>query len=149
MVQSTGARDGWNGIPAVNGRGEMRFLLTGKAVTAGVVVEFLPRLMTGAQRPVSLIVEGHASHRSPVVRQFLRQQEGRIRLLCLLPQRPELNPDEQAWWKGKAHGGGRRAVAGKQEMKPILLRALRQLQRAPHKIRAFFCAPETAYAIAA
>ncbi|MGQ9919503.1 MAG: transposase, partial [Bryobacteraceae bacterium] len=149
VVRSTGARYRWNMISAVNGRGDLRFMLTAKAVTAQVFVEFLRRLMTGAQRPVSLIVEGHASHRSPVVRQFLRQQEGRIRLLCLPPQRPELNPDEQAWRKGKAHGGGRRALARRGKVKQHHQRDSRQLQRVPPKIRAFFRAPETAYARAA
>ena len=149
VVRSTGARYRWNMISAVNGRGDLRFMLTAKAVTAKVFVEFLRRLMTGAQRPVFLIVDGHPSHRSSVVRQFLRQHEGRIRLFYLPPNWPELNPDEQVWREVKAHGGGRKAVAGKQEMKQMLLRALRQLQRAPHKIRAFFCTPETAYAMAA
>jgi hypothetical protein len=40
-------------------------------------------------------------------------------------------------------------VASKHELKQHLLRALRQLQRAPHKIRAFFQTSETAYAMAA
>ena len=84
-----------------------------------------------------------------MVRQFLRKHEGRIRLFYLPPNWPELNPDEPVWREVKAHGGGRKAVAGTQEMKQHLLRTLRQLQRAPHKIRAFFCTPETAYVMAA
>ena len=40
-------------------------------------------------------------------------------------------------------------MASKQELKQHLLRALRQLQRAPRKIRAFLQTPETAYAMAA
>jgi len=58
-------------------------------------VEFLRRLITGTQRPVYLIVDGHPSHRSSLVRQFLRNNEGRIRLFYLPPYSPELNPDEQ------------------------------------------------------
>jgi len=149
VVRTIGARYRWNMISAVSARGDMRFMLTAKSVTAKVFVEFLRRLITGAKQPVFLIVDGHPSHRSSLVRQFLRNNEGRIRLFYLPPYSPELNPDEQVWREVKSHGGGRKTVASKQELKQHLLRALRQLQRAPHKIRAFFQTPETAYAMAA
>lgn len=149
VVRTTGARYRWNMISAVSGRGDMRFMLTAKSVTAKVFVEFLRRLITGAKQPVFLIVDGHPSHRSSVVRQFLCNNEGRIRLFYLPPYSPELNPDEQVWREVKSHGSGKKAVASKQELKQHLLRALRQLQRAPHKIRAFFRTPETAYALVA
>ena len=148
VVRTTGARYRWNMISAVNGRGDMRFMLTGKSVTAAVFVEFLRRLIAGDGRPVFLIVDGHPSHRSSVVRQFLQKHEGRIRLFYLPPYSPELNPDEQVWREVKSHGGGRKAITGRNELKRILLSALRRLQRAPQKIRAFFRTPETAYAIA-
>ncbi len=117
-------------ISAVSGRGDMRFMLTEKSVTAKVFVEFMRRLITGVKQPVFLIVDGHPSHRSPVVRQFLRKNEGRLRLFYLPPYSPELNPDEQVWREGKPHGGGRKAVTSKAPLKQHLLRALRQLQRA-------------------
>jgi|GEM_PF-670417 len=77
VVRTTGARYRWNRISAVSARGDMRFMLTAKSVTAKVFVEFLRRLITGTQRPVYLIVDGHPSHRSSLVRQFLRNNEGR------------------------------------------------------------------------
>jgi transposase len=149
VVRTAGARYRWNMISAVSARGDMRFMLTAKSVTAKVFVEFLRRLITGAKRPVYLIVDGRPSHRSSIVREFLRRNEGRIRLFYLPPYSPELNPDEQVWREVKSHGGGRKTVASKQELKQHLLRALRQLQRAPHKIRVAFQTPETAYVLAA
>ena len=80
---------------------------------------------------------------------FSATTKGGIRLFYLPPYSAELNPDEQVWREVKSHGGGRKTVASKQELKQHLLRAMRQLQRAPHKIRAFFQTPETAYAMAA
>lgn len=44
---------------------------------------------------------------------------------------------------------GKKAVVGKQEMRQYLLRALRRLQPAPHRIRALFRYPENASAMAA
>lgn len=49
----------------------------------------------------------------------------------------------------KAHVDGKKAVVGKQEMRQYLLRALRRLQPAPHRIRALFRYPETASAMVA
>lgn len=89
VVRTTGARYRWNMISAVNGRGDMRFMLTGKSVTAAVFVEFLRRLIAGDGRPVFLIVDGHPSHRSSVVRQFLQKHEGRIRLFDHWEERTE------------------------------------------------------------
>jgi transposase len=149
VVRTSGARWRWNMISAVNGRGQMRFMLTEKAVTARVFVEFLRRLITGARGPVFLIVDGHPSHRGSLVGKFLKEHEGRIRLFYLPPYSPELNPDEQVWREVKAHGTGRKAMSGKQELKRQLLSALKKLQRMPEKIRAFFRTPETAYAAAA
>lgn len=148
VVHSSGARHRWNMLSAVSGRGDMRFMLTGKTVTAAVFVEFLRRLITNAKHPVFLIVDGHPTHRSSLVRQFLERQGGRIRLFYLPPYSPELNPDEQVWREVKTHGSGRTSIAGKSELKRILLCSLRRLQRMPEKIRAFFRTPETAYAIA-
>jgi len=149
VVRTTGARYGWNMVSAVSGRGDMRFMLTAKSVTARVFVEFLRRLITGAKQPVFLIVGGRPSHRSSMVREFLGNHERRIRLFYLPPYLPVWNPDEQVWREVKSHGGARKAVASNKELKQHVLRALRQLQRAPHKIRAFFRTPETAYASAA
>ncbi|GIW56463.1 MAG: hypothetical protein KatS3mg082_2867 [Nitrospiraceae bacterium] len=131
-------------ISAVNVRDEMRFTLTEKAVTARVFVGFRRRLITGAPAPVFLIVDGHPSHRGSLVERFLQEHEGQIRLFYLPAYSPELNPDEQVWREVQAHGPGREAVSGKQELKRQLLRALKKLQRTPEKIRAFFRTPEAA-----
>jgi transposase len=148
VVATTGARYRWNMISAVSGRGDMRFMLTGKSITAAVFVEFLRRLIAGTSHPIFLIVDGHPTHRSSLVRQYLEKQEGRLRLFCLPPYSPELNPDEQVWREVKTHGAARKPIAGKNHLKRILLRSLRRLQRMPQTIRAFFQTPETAYAIA-
>lgn len=92
-------------------------MLTAESVTAKVFVEFLRRLITGAKQAVFLIVDGHPSHRPSAVRQFLRINEGRIRLIYLPPYSPDLNPDEQVWREVKPHGSGRRAVASKRKLK--------------------------------
>lgn len=75
----------------------MRFMLTRKAVTAGVFVEFLKRLLQGIKRPVFLIVGGYPVHRSVKVRKSVASTKGALQLFFLPPYSSELNPDEQAW----------------------------------------------------
>jgi transposase len=83
-----------------------------------------------------------------LVRQFLQEQESRIRLFYLPAYSPELNPDEQVWREVKTHGAARKPVPGKDDLRRILLRSLRRLQRMPQTIRAFFQTPDTDYATA-
>ena len=59
--------------------------------------EFLKRLMSGATRPVILVVDGHPAHKSKWVKGYVEQQEGRLTLAYLPPYSPQLNPDEQVW----------------------------------------------------
>ena len=45
-------------ISAINSRGHMRFMIKEKGgVNAVVFIEFLKRMMTGAKRPIFLIVD--------------------------------------------------------------------------------------------
>jgi hypothetical protein len=88
-----------------------------------VFVEFLRRVITGAKRPMLLIVDERPTHRSSIVRKFLRRNEGCIRLFFLPPYSPALNPNEQVWREVKSHGGGRKSVASK-KVKQHLLRPL-------------------------
>ena len=148
VAPTTGARYRWNMLSVVNGRGDLRFMLTDKTVTAAVFVEFLRRLIAKAAAPVFLIVDGHPVHRAVAVRRFLKDNQERLRLFFLPPYSPELNPDEQVWREVKAHGAGRRTVTGQQQRQRLLLGCLRSLQRSPAKIRAFFKTPDTACAIA-
>ncbi len=50
VVRTTGARYRYNMISAVAPKGDLRFMLTKKAVKAPVFVEFLQRLMQGMKR---------------------------------------------------------------------------------------------------
>ena len=148
VVRTTGARYRYNMISAVAPKGDLRFMLTKKAVTAPVFVEFLKRLMQGMTRPVFLIVDGHPVHRSAKVQQYVASTKGRLQLFFLPPYSPELNPDEQVWVEVKSKGIGRRVITSASQMFSTLLGLLRSLQRSPKKIRSFFEHPETCYTIA-
>lgn len=148
VVRATGVRYRYNMISAVTARGELRFMLTKKRVTAPIFVVFLQRLMKGMKRPVFLIVDSHPVHRSVKVQKYVASTKGRLQLFFLPPYSPELNPDEQVWAEVKAKGIGRRIITSSSQMFRTLLGLLRSLQRTPRKIRAFFGHPETRYTLA-
>jgi transposase len=52
--------------------------------------------------PVYLVVDGHPTHRSKLVKQFVASTDGRLKLFVLPAYSPQLNPDE---WVCRVAGG--------------------------------------------
>jgi len=146
IVSTTGARFGMNLISAVSRTGQMHFAVVKGRVTAEVFVEYLRRLIHGRRRPVFLIVDGHPTHKSVMVRQFIEKSKNRLRLFLLPPYSPELNPDEYVWNDLKNHILGRMRITGPDQMRRTVLSRLRWMKMQPAHVASFFCAPETKYA---
>jgi transposase len=144
VVAATGRRFSLNMISAINPRGELRFMLHDGTVTARIFLEFLKRLMVGAQHPIFLIVDGHPIHRSKMVRTYVDSLQGKLQLFFLPPYAPHLNPDEVVWAHVKREVSGR-LVQSKDEMKRLALSALRRIQKLPELIKSFFGQPECSY----
>jgi transposase len=147
VVKTTGARFGFNMLSAVSARGQLRFMIVERRVTAAVFCEFLRRLLQGMTRKIVLIVDGHPTHKAKRVQRFVAAQADRLELCVLPPYSPDLNPDELAWAhvKGKL---GRGAARTKTELKTRAHGILRSLQKRPHLVSHFFQAPSCAYAAA-
>lgn len=148
VVPHTGNRISLNMLSAVNGRGQMRFMVHEGRVNATVFVAFLKRLLHRAPRPVFLVLDGHSAHKAKLVRQYVDSLEGRLRLFFLPPYSPELNPDEQVWNHVKHHGVGRMFVAGKDHLRTLVQAKLRRIQKSRWLIQSFFQLQDTRYAIA-
>ncbi|MFD2837849.1 IS630 family transposase [Azotobacter vinelandii] len=102
VVEVTGRRFSVNMLSAVGTRGEFRFMLHDGTVTASVFREFLKRLLIGAEQPVFVIVDGHPVHKARLVRAFVEEQAGRLKLFHLPPYSPQLNRTSRS-------GGARQA----------------------------------------
>lgn len=147
VVRTTGARYKVNMVSAVSPKGALRFMVVEGAMNGEKFRDFLKRLMHGASKPVFLIVDGHPSHRSRKVKEFVGSTQGMLRLFFLPPYTPEANPDELVWNNLKNQGIGRRALSGGvQELKRLVVSHLRMLQKTPRLIRGFFEHPHTRYA---
>ena len=146
VVQATGRRFSVNMLSAVSAKGEFRFMLHDGTVDAQVFIEFLKRLMVGAKNPVYLIVDGHPIHKAKAVRTFVEEQNGMLKLFYLPPYSPQLNPDEQVWKNVKTRVA-KQVPQNKEELKKMLLGALRRLQKLPAIIQGFFRHPHCQYAM--
>ncbi|WP_423220337.1 transposase [Azotobacter chroococcum] len=111
-------------------------------------VGFMDRfLLIGAEQPVFVIVDGHPVHKARLVRAFVEEQAGRLKLFYLPPYSPQLNPDEQVWGHVK-RSVSRRLVQNREEMKKLALGALRRIQKLPELVKSFFRHPDCRYTAA-
>jgi len=147
VVEATGARHGMSLLSAITSRGQMRFMIKEKGgVNAGVFIEFLKRMMTGAKRPIFLIVDRGPAHIAKKTKAFVASLNGRLRLFYLPPYSPDRNPDELVWKHLKADTVGRMAITDKADFKAKVRASMRQLQSDPKKIRSFYQKPSLKYA---
>jgi len=145
-VSSTGARFSLNMISAITGRGDLRFMTYRGRLNAQQFCLFVDRLMHDSTTPIYLIVDRHPVHRSGAVRQHVQGYHGRLQLIFLPSYAPELNPTEQVWQHVKTHTVGRKVVTGPDQLRSVVLGALRKLQKIPALVAAFFQHPQTKYA---
>lgn len=148
IIEATGARFGLNMIAAVSGLGHMKFMLIQGTITADQICEFLHRLMQDHGRKVFLIWDGHPTHRSKKVKECVKIYKGRLEIYTLPSYSPELNPTEQVWAHVKSNKVGRKTVFGPDQLKTLVIGALRSLQRLPDKVKSFFRHPDCSYTLA-
>jgi hypothetical protein len=92
VVKAIGARHGLNMISAVTAQGLLRFATYTGSFSAARFIEFARKLMADTRGPVYLVVDGHPTHRSKLVKEFVTSTDGALRLLCCLPTRPSSTP---------------------------------------------------------
>src|ERR1700687_1132707 len=147
IVQATGARHGMSLISAVTSRGHLRFMIIDKgSVNADVFIEFLKRLIKGAERKIFLIVDRGSAHRAKKVSAFVQTLGAKLCLFFLPPYAPDRNPDELVWKHLKADTVGRMAVTSKEDFSKKVRRSMRDLQNDARKIISFFQKPSLKYA---
>jgi transposase len=147
VVETTGARHGMSLISAITARGHMRFMIKEKGgVNSQVFIEFLKRLITGARRPIILIVDRGPAHISKKTKAFVESLNGKLRLFYLPPYSPDRNPDELVWKHLKADTVGRMTIASRADFTSKVRSSMRQLQNDPAKIRSFYQKPSLKYA---
>lgn len=96
-------------------------------------------------RPVFLIVDGHASHRSKKTKDWVEATGGRLTLFQLPAYSPQLNPDEWVWRNVKGHRVGRAGITSLADLTAKVTEALERLVALPQIVRGFFGDPDLRY----
>jgi transposase len=147
--ETTGKRFSLNMISAIGNEGTLRFSLFEGSFNEHVFIEFLERLVQQhSDRKIHLIVDGHPSHRSKLVKKWVGEHVERIELHFLPGYSPNLNPVELLNHDVKANAVGRRRPRTITELTEDVRSYLHRRQQQPHIIKRFFTHPETAYAAA-
>jgi len=95
IIQATDARHGMGLISAVTSHGYMRFMIIDKgSINADVILEFIKRLIKGAERKIFLIVDHGSAHRAKKVSAFVQTLGGKLRLFFQPPYALDRGPDE-------------------------------------------------------
>jgi transposase len=135
-----------NAISALTNAGALRFSVFTDRFSAGVLIEFLRRLLRSTTRVVFLVLDSHPVHRSRRVTAWAGANAGRLRLFFLPPYCPELNPTE--YLNNSVKGGVPRFRRPRDQVE-LARRVrlwLRVIQGRPYLARRFFQAEPVRYA---
>ena len=149
IVEGTGQRFGTNMSSAIGNDGSLRFMIFDGNFNQFVFIEFLERLIKHyGERKIFLIVDGHPSHRSKLVREWVAKHAERIELHFLPTYSPQLNPVELLNHDVKANAVGRKRARSLTQLKENVTEYMNGREQQPHIIKRFFAHPFTAYAAA-
>ena len=147
IKDATGKRFGVNMISAIGNDGSLRFQLFEGNFNQFVFIKFLELLVKHhSDRKVFLIVDGHSSHRSKLVKEWVAEHHERIELHFLPGYTPDLNPVELLNHDVKANAVGRKRARNLAEMIENVTEYMHRRRAQPHIIKRFFTHPLTAYA---
>lgn len=148
IIKTTGQRIKVNCISAVNNNGSLRFMLYDGNFNSERFIEFLKRLLRKQTRPISLIVDGHSTHKTKKVKAFVQSTKGKLKLYTLPPYSPELNPDELVWNNAKQKVAKRKYQTDENNtFKEKVKSTMTEIQRNTKLLKSFYREPNVAYAI--
>ena len=145
VVASSGQRQSINVISAVNAGGAFwAATYTGK-LDAESFVLFLRNFMKSRRTKVFLVVDGHPAHKATVVKDYIRETQGRLELYFLPPYAPDLNPDEFVWNYMKSVGVSKKPLKKNESLRERVEQDLRSLSQDEILIASFFLAESVVY----
>jgi transposase len=147
ILKTTGKREKINCISAVNNKGMMRFMLFEERFTGKVFVRFLKRLMHKQPNAITLIVDGHKSHFTREVKEYVASLQGRIKIYTLPAYSPEINPDELVWNNAKQKVAKKKHTPSGKTFKEKVKDVMTEIQKNRKLIVSFFCESNVAYAM--
>jgi len=137
----------WKQLSAIAGLSfwQFYFRFFPGAIRSEQVIEFLGALKRQIKRPMLIIWDGVATHRSRKVKTWLEALDGHIAIARLPAYAPELNPVEAIWGYLKKHEIANLCLDTIGEVGQFARNRLKSMQRRPHLVTAFWKQAELAF----
>lgn len=145
VIQRPGQRQSISAASAVNAQGGFWFATYQGALTAELFVKLLKRMMRGRKRPVHLVVDGLAAHKTTAVKGYIASTQGRLTMHVLPGYAPDLNPDELVWSYVKRTGVARNPLRAGEKLEIRIDQQLSDVKKNRCLVRSFFKIPSVSY----
>jgi transposase len=136
-----------NQVVTISNEGKVRFMTYKGMMTGTLFVDFLTRLVRGAQRKLFLIVDRLPAHEAEVVERWLQGREQQIEMFYLPAGAPEINPVEYLNNDEKAEVNAAKLPSTTKELRSNMQRFLHRLVHLPGRVLSFFLHPNLSYVL--
>lgn len=141
IVTATWARFGVNAISIISPKWELRFMAYESSFTSDTLLSFLRKLKKGTKKKMTLILDGHPTHKTKKVKSYLESIDHQIKIYYLPWYSPELNPDEQV--RLHVHNDLKGViVANKKDLIAKVRQSLYRQQKQKDKVKSYFRHPD-------
>lgn len=144
-INNTSVRGKVSAISAVNSSGGFWFQTYSGKFTGEKFVELLKNFMKNKKNKVILILDGHPSHKSKVVKEYLYKLNGKLEFHFLPPYSPDLNPDEFVWNHLKSHLLPTKYLGSELSIEDVVKSCLNTIKRNRDLVMSFFKAKSVLY----
>jgi transposase len=138
VVRVNSKRHGLSVISTVTNKGQMRWRIFDGALNADLLIDFLRRLVKGADKKVFLILDNLRVHHSAPVKAWLAQHAEQIEVFYLPSYSPELNPNEMANADLKQAVTRLAPARTKLQLLKAASKHLKSVQKQPDRIKSYF-----------
>lgn len=138
VIRVNNKRHGLSVISTVTNKGQMRWKIFDGALNAGILIDFMRRLIRNAPKKIFLILDNLRVHHAKPVKAWLAANAERIEVFYLPSYSPELNPDEMANADLKQGVTKLAPARTKLQLVKATSHHLRSVQRQPERIRKYF-----------
>ncbi len=146
VIMKTGKRFKINMISAINNRGLLKFMIFKEGFNTKLFIKFMGRMIERSERKILLIVDGHPSHKTLAVKDWIIDHKNQIELFYLPGYSPELNPDEYLNQDIKTNAVGKKRPINQSQLRKNVRSFLKKKQSDRSKVAAYFRAKHVQYA---
>ena len=146
LIQSTKKKIKINMISSISNQGKVFFDIHEGKINSAEFIDFMTKLIRSIDKKLYFIVDNLPQHHSKLVKDWLRENQSKIKLFYLPSYSPELNPDEYLNCDLKRGMNKKKMPRNTDQLKNNTTQYMDNLSKQPDKIKSFFRHPRVQYA---